>query len=371
MEGSENLFAVRFPPDFPLGDMIQIASELMTDGGVVAGYIPAERGPLDLLVVKHSELMGETTIILPDRNLISRMAAIAEGRARYPLDKTSQLAADLMAYCQCMGLDFDPAIAFHELAHKAGNEEANLELAWFRASDEAQALAWVDISRGRSETLGLLKPALLTSHDLAAPLARWERNYIVALKIAELELSDRKPLGRALALLDWMMTDFFLAGPAAIFASMYFSPYGAKKRLMKFLRSGDREKALNGVRNAAWDMTHLSEFARRIKRPGGGLDRFIFATGDRGLSEIAKLIPMDAEPNDLMSELERQMSIWWSHREVATLASRFADAILVSSSRPPPVGPEGVEDPIAAFIEAGEITLRDWQPGPNAGASTE
>ena len=370
VDDSENFFTVQFPPDFPLDDMIQIGSDLTADGGIVAGYIPAERGILDLMVMKYSELMGETTIILPDRNLISRMAAIAEGRARYPLDKTSQLAADLMAYCQCMGVDFDPTIAFHELAHKAGNEEANRELAWFRASDEAQALAWVKISRGRSETLGPLKPASLTYHDLAAPLNRWERNYIVALKIAELELSDRTPLRRALALLDWMMADFFLAGPAAIFASMYFSPNAAKKRLMKSLRSRDREKALDGVRNAAWDMTHLSEFARRIEGAGNGLDRFIFATGDRGLSEIAKLIPMDAEPGDLVNELARQMSIWWPDREVATLASRFADAILVSSSRPPPIGPEGVEDPIAALIKAGEIAVRDWRPAAGDGVPT-
>lgn len=292
MDDSSDFFAVQFPSDFPLDDMIQIASDLMADGGIVAGYIPPERGMLDLLVMKYSELMGETTVILPDRNLISRMAAIAENRARYPLDKTNQLAADLMAYCQCMNINFDPAIAFHELAHRVGNVKANRELLWFRASDNAQALAWVNLSRGRVETLGLLQPALLTSYDFAAPLARWERNYIVALKIAELELSDRKPIERILALLDWMLADFFLAGPAAVFASMYFSPNAAKKRLMKFLRSADREKAIDGVRNAAWDMTYLSEFARRIDKEADGLGRFIFATGDRGLAEIAKLIPI-------------------------------------------------------------------------------
>lgn len=361
MDDPGGFFAVQFPPDFPMDDMIQIASDLMADGGIVAGYIPAERGTLDLMVMKYSKLMGETTVILPDRNLISRMAAIAEGRARYPLDKTSQLAADLMAYCQCMDLNFDPAIAFHELAHKEGNDEANRELAWFRASDDAQALAWVDISRGRAETLGLLNPAPLTNHDLAAPLNRWKRNYIVALKIAEFELSDRKPLERALALLDWMLADFFLAGPAAIFASMYFSPNAAKKRLMKSLRSADREKAIDGIRNAAWDMTHLSELARRMKKEGDGPGRFIFATGDRGLAEIAKLIPIDAEPGDLVEELARQMSIWWSERDVATLARRFANAIFVSSSRPPPGGPEGAEDPIADFIVAGERAVLSWQ----------
>lgn len=361
MDDADGFFAVRFPPDFPMDDMIQIASDLMADSGIVAGYIPAERGMLDLMVMKYSELMGERTIILPDRNLISRMAAIAEGRARYPLDKPSQLAADLMAYCQCMDLNFDPAIAFHELAHKEGNEEANRELAWFHASDDAQALAWVDISRGRARTLGLLSHAPLTSHDLAAPLDRWERNYIVALKIAELELADMKPIERALALLDWMLADFFLAGPAAIFASMYLSPNAAKKRLMKFLRSPDRERAIDGVKNAAWDMTHLSDLARRMKKEGDGPGRFIFATGDKGLAEIARRIPIDAEPGELKDELARQMGMWWPEDDVAVLASRFADAIFVSSSRPPPTGPEGAEDRIVDFIAAGERAVRGWQ----------
>lgn len=361
MAGPDGFFAVQFPSDFPMGDMIQIASDLMADGGIVAGYIPAERGMLDLLVIKYSELMGERTLILPDRNLVSRMAAIAEGRARFPLDRTTQLAADLMAYCQCMNLNFDPAIAFHELAHTQGNEEANREIAWFRASDDAQALAWVDISRGRAQTLGRLSPAPLTSHDLAAPLDRWERNYIVALKIAELELSDRKPIERALSLLDWMLADYFLAGPAAIFASMYFSPYAAKKRLMKSLRSADRGKAIDGVRNAAWDMTHLSDLARRMKTEGDGPGRFIFATGDRGLAGIAKLIPIDAEPADLEGRLAQQMSIWWPEQDLAVLAGRFADAIFVSLTRPAPAGPEGADDPIADFIIAGEQAVRAWQ----------
>ncbi len=362
MDDSGDFFAVQFPSDFPIDDMIQIASDLMADGGIVAGYIPPERGMLDLLVMKYSELMGETTVIIPDRNLVSRMAAIAEGRARYPLDKTSQLAADLMAYCQCMNLNYDPAIAFHELAHKDGNDEANRELSWFRASDDARALAWVNISRGRAESLGLLHhPALLINHNLAAPLARWERNYIVALKIAELELSDRNPVERLLTLLDWMLADFFLAGPAAIFASMYFSPNAAKKRLMKSLRSADREKAIDGIRNAAWDMTYLSEFARRIEKEAAGPGRFIFATADRGLADIAKLIPIDAEAGGLVGGLARQMSVWWSERDVPILARRFADAIVIASSRPPPTGPEGAESPITDFILAGERAIRSWQ----------
>lgn len=356
----DGIIAVKFDPDFPLDDVQRIAADLMDHGGVVPGFVPAERGVLDPLAVEYGKLMGETTVVLPDRNLVSRIAAIAEGRARFPFDKPSQLAADLIAFCQCMDLNFDPSIAFHELAHVEGNEVANRELAWFRAADEAQAPRWVDVSRGRAQDLEALEIEEVTTYDLARPLDRWLRNYVAALKIAELELSDRKPLGRALALLDWMMDEFFLAGPAAVFASMYFSPNTAKKRLIKQLRSVDRERALDGIRNAAWDMTHLSDLTRRMRREGDGLARFIFATADEGLAEVARRMMVDAEPEGLTVELGQLMSAWWPQRDIPVLAARFAKAIEIAALRSTPTGPRGLNDPISEWIMEGEGKIRGW-----------
>lgn len=360
VDGVGGLFAVRFDPGFPLEDVRQIAADLMEHGGIVPGFVPADCGVLDPLAVEYAKLMGETTVVLPDRNVVSRIAAIAEGRARFPLNKPSQLAADLMAFCQCMDLNFDPAIAFHELAHVEGNELANRELAWFRAADEAQALKWVDVSRGRAQNLGTLEIEEVTTHDLARPLDRWLRNYVAALKIAELELSDRRPLERALALLDWMMDEFYLAGPAGVFASMYFSPTAAKKRLIKQLRSTDRDRALEGVRNAAWDMTHLSDLTRRMRREGDGPGRFIFATADEGLAEIAHRMVVDSEPEGLDAELGQLLSGWWSAGDVAVLGARFARAIEKAASRPAPVGRRGLDDPISYWITEGEEKIRAW-----------
>lgn len=354
------MFAIRCDPEFPLQDVQAIADQLMRDGGIVPGFIPADRGVFDLLVIEYAKLMGETIVVLPDRNVVTRIAAIAEGRARFPLDRPSQLAANLMAFCQCMGLDFDPSIAVHELAHSEGNEVANRELAWFRTADQPQALAWVSIARGRAQSLGDLEIGEITDHDLARPLDRWLRNNVAALKIAELELTHRKPLDRALALLEWMMDEYFLAGPAAIFASMYFSPNAARKRLIKQLRSEDRERALAGIRNAAWDMTYLSDLTLRMRSEGDGPGRYIFASGDRGLAKIARLIPIDAEPHQLEDELARLMSIWWPEREVVLLAASFSKAILAAASRPAPTGPYGIDDPIAHWIDLGERKVREW-----------
>ncbi|MBS1001623.1 hypothetical protein JK169_11500 [Acetobacter persici] len=74
MDDPDSFFAVQFPSNFPMDDMIQIASDLMADGGwrmadggIVAGYTPTELGTLDLMVMKYSEFMGKTTVILPNR----------------------------------------------------------------------------------------------------------------------------------------------------------------------------------------------------------------------------------------------------------------------------------------------------------------
>lgn len=159
-----------------------------------------------------------------------------------------------------------------------------------------------------------------------------------------------------------MIGEYFLAGPAAIFASMYFSPLAAKKRLMKNLRSEDRERALAGIKNAAWDMTYLSDLTRRMREEGDGLGRYIFATADKGLAEVARLLPIDAEPEGLEAELRNLLSVWWPERDGSNLAERFATAILLAASRPAPVGPPGIEDPIAHWTYVGESAVRDWRP---------
>jgi len=55
-----------------------------------------------------------------------------------------------------------------------------------------------------------------------------------------------------MALLEWMDEDFLLAGPAALFVSMYYGPKAARAGLFKQLRSPNRQAAIDGARNAAW-----------------------------------------------------------------------------------------------------------------------
>ena len=61
---------------------------------------------------------------------------------------------------------------------------------------------------------------------------------------------------------------------------MFLGPIARKADLFKQLRSPARDRALAGIKNAAWDMTHLSDFSKRVQDSliSDRSRRFIFAT---------------------------------------------------------------------------------------------
>lgn len=359
---SSGFFALQLDPAFPLADVEAIADRLVATSALVPGYLPPEAGLLSVAAFKFAQTFdGTRTILLPDRNLISRMARIARDGAPPTIDAPTRIAIDLMAFAQAVDLDIEPSIAFHELAHRDGNAVAQDELAWFRAADHGQAQAWIDIAQGRADRLPIAKPAKRESKDLAFPLHRWKRNYIVALKTAELELSEMAPVDRAKVLLDWMADDFFLAGPAAIFATMYFSPFASKRRLFKQLRSGDRERAIAGIRNAAWDITYLSHFVAQRKRSNEENIFFLLATADRGLASIAPILMIDADEKDYADLLATSLSGWWPPHDASTIADAWFTRVHAVETKGKPF-PVFDADRIDLLIEGGERVVRTWVP---------
>lgn len=277
-------------PNFPYMELRALGEVLDAERVFVPGYRPPPVGLChpDAFIFE-AQFEKVQTILLPDRNIASRMAKIVAGA---PMDAMLRKIAAIKAFCHFLDILIEPAIAFHELAHTQGNDAANLELARFRDADNADPYPWLDLAFGDLDALEPLQaPRLPESHDLAFPLRRWRRNYIAALKIAELELSARPNLDRMLELLTWMRNDFLIAGPAALLACIYFAPNSPpRKGLFKQLHSSNRLRAIDGVRNAAWDLTHLSEMIREVNEGNGGSTRLIFASFDEGLRSLAALL---------------------------------------------------------------------------------
>lgn len=359
--------ALWLPADFPMGDLLQTCGKLSASGVCVPGYVPPPVGlyePDGFFYEQHVEHIATT--LLPDRNVVSRLAQLAQGKAVRG-DEQLRTAAGLLAFAQCLDIEIEPSIAFHELAHKQGNEEAWDELGWFRAANNASPQDLLDLALERQDALAGQYSAHndVPTHDLAKPIKRWNRNYIIALKMVELEqLADLRPVDRVLRLFEWMHDDFMFGGPAALMASVYFAPNSPpKRRVFKDKNSLGREAAIAGIRNAAWDLTHLSEFVRRVNGEGHeGKTRYLFASFDKHLRSIAKLLidfGTDRSGDDALPEA---LSQWWGRTDAERIVTDLRAHInrIQSPEWRAKVAPH--EDFIGGLIREGERRVRETTP---------
>lgn len=363
MDFEEDAF-IMFRPDprLPIADVETIAARLDASGALTPGFVAPEAGLLSIHTMMYAEHVEKLpTLLLPDRNVVTRMARIAREGILGREDPPSRLALDLMAFAQAMNVAIEPGLAFHELAHRVSNEVANEELCWFRAADEGggrRASAWIDLAVGRSDRLPPMEPKPSEQIDLDHPPHRWRCNYAVMLKAASLELDpELSPIQRLERLIRWMVDDFILAAPAAMVCMMLMAPHAPLAGLVKGLRSLDRDKALAGVKNAAWDVTYLSELVRRAAPESYEQARCIFASGDRTLADLAPLLLLDAKDrNAYREQLAMRVGPRW-RKDAQRIVDILIDGIDAVQGRPPPEAPPGVEDYIGLLIEEGEAAV--------------
>ncbi|ALV07725.1 hypothetical protein [Roseateles depolymerans] len=314
---------LRLPEGFPVDDL-EVVGQQLTDAGIcIPGYLPPEMGLLSTAALCYEHAHGVQMVLLPDRNVVSRMAQLAAGETVVG-NEQRRLAAALLGLCQCHDIEIEPGAAFHELAHREGNDVALNELRLFRLADSAHAQETLDVALGRSPTLRL-RPVDLPGPpdgDLSRPLRRWNRNYVIALRILELEAKPLTPLQRVKELMDWMVSDFTFGAPGALLAMVFLAPNSPpKKDVFKNRHSTDREAAIRGVRNAAWDLTQLSDFTAKVNAEGEeGQTRYLFATFDKHLRLQANLIFQYGTDLDSLSGLADALSAWWPRNDAIALS---------------------------------------------------
>lgn len=316
---------ILLPRGFPYFELRKLGEMLEKDGIFVPGYIPP---PVGLCVpdsfIFESQFERISTTMLPDRNIVSRIAKIATGA---PMDPMLRKVAAIKAFCHYLDIQIEPSIAFHEQAQSQGNTRANEELAWFRSADNADPQPWLELAFGIKDRLDSVLPLRGSeSLDLAFPLRRWRRNYVAALKIAEFELTGGPNLERLLNLFDWMKNDFMAAGPAAMMACIYYAPNSPPRAgLFKALWSPDRAKAINGIRNAAWDLTHLSDLVRRVNEADSSSNRLLFASFDEGLRNLAKLLFVSSSDGLDLRRISDAISVWWPSQHSTRIGEVLAN----------------------------------------------
>ncbi|MCH4089625.1 hypothetical protein [Acetobacter sp.] len=362
MEEESTKFMFHFDRHFPINDVGEIGQRLAASDALIPGWIPPAVGPFDIRAVAvDQQLHGWSTTILPDRNIVSRMARVAREGIVSKRDHPMNIAILLMAFAQAVDFEIEPGLAFHELAQRETNRAAQEELCWFRTADKGgMAQSWIDLAVGRCSGIALGDAAPVENIDLSTPIRRWCRNYVAALKIAELELLPIRPLEKLMALLNWMTHEFFLASPALFFAARYWAPSLRRAGLVKHIRAPNRDRALAGARNAAWDITYLSEFVRRIAIGLSNEQRVILATGDRLLAEVAPILLLGPEAQEGRPSVEEVMRVWWSDSSASRFCAAFFDAVQFAERND--VDDHTIAERVSNLTIKGEESLRMWLP---------
>lgn len=355
---------VFLPNDFPLKEIQTIIENLRDKTNFVTGYVSPDCGFMNfeslILSSRHETILSSRheTILILDRNIVTRMCSLARDGVNNNDDLIN--SAEIMALAQVFDFLIDPSISYHELAHCEGNDTAIEELFWFRHADHNQARDWINIALGKQISLPVNSHGIRENHNFAFPLTRWRRNYAAVLKIAEIELSIMPDIEKAKRFICWLINDYFVAGPAMIFAMIYFSP-NKLGQLIKSLRANDRCEAIKGVKNAAWDLTYLSEFVKKVNESSFEKQRYIFVTNDKVLSKLAEYLIIDAEDiNEVELKYRKILSNRWKKKDAGIIAKLMCEAITAGKSREAPDNTFGHEDYIGHLIEQGEKLILDW-----------
>lgn len=139
---------------FPLepSDMAALENVVRVADPFTASSIPD--APADVYEVlafrRQANNYGTESVVLADRNLVSRWIAIVEGRR---ITDSHRTAAAVMAFAQCANMMIEPNLALYEVAATSGSDAANAELSTFRVADNVAVDTWAEIALGRRAAL--------------------------------------------------------------------------------------------------------------------------------------------------------------------------------------------------------------------------
>jgi len=306
-----------------------------------------------------------STALLVDRNVLTRWIDVVRGA--YP-SANHRLAAAVLAFAQCAEIDIEPNIALYELAFTQGQDAATHELMAFRLADHVHPGYWAEVALDRADAIGDLPEGFPEresdlAFDFTMRLRRWRRNYILALKIAELELRGGSAVDRLLELLSWMYKDFLLGGPALALAVHYLAPNSSRKRQLKGLKSRDRERAIAGVRNAAWDLTLISEWVHRVAQQESDARLVLLTSFDRGLHRLARsVVDVEGTSVDVEDRLRANLMDLWGDEAGRRLLYAVSDCYGSLENPDRQVHRQPAPDFIDMWTAQGEAAVREWRP---------
>lgn len=276
-----------------------------------------------------------------DRNIVSLLTWLFNGGKA---NQEHRYAAAIHSFAQTTEALIEPNIAMYELASTTNSARSICELEIFRRIDNSHPQLFADVAIGRREELEvefLHKDPIppVDYIDFEKPLRHWGACYTACLKIAALELSTASSEIKMKQYIDWLEKEFLFIAPAVILANRYFSPNARRQGLLKSLRSPDRERAFSGIRNAAWDLTHVYAWLTDVQKQKDSGKLCILVSLDKGLHSIARslIISSEDEASFLQAQESEFLNAWGPDS-----GSRILKAFQSAQQR---VMPNGVSSP--------------------------
>jgi len=325
----------------------------------------------DVLTFRRQKAHHETkTFALFDRNILSDVLSLVTPAAagqEIKCNERGRIGAAVMCFLQSCNALIEPSISLYE-----NPEKALEELSLFRRADNIDASIYARIALGNLDALPRSAlpppPDHLPQVDFTKPITHRRKLRIAALKIAEIDLSDRSPEEKMEAYLQWTFADYISITPAVLLAATYFTPRRTRP-LLRNLRSVDRNKALQGINNAVWDLQVLLHWMKSTERQDEQRRLWILCSRDTALKRIARAL--HCGDSELAAEKERRSFYeeYWGAREGLRLAD-LSTALQNDSSNPirranGPTSPNYLED-LERDLEA---KLLAWRPIERASGS--
>ncbi|MBV9128000.1 MAG: hypothetical protein JO117_07945 [Verrucomicrobia bacterium] len=301
-----------------------------------------------------------------DRNVFSDVVSLARSsdldEAPASIER-GRMGAAVMAFLQCCNIMIEPSLALYE--EPAG---ANQDLRLFRRADEVDARIYTEIAFGRLDRIprGQLPPPKIEPQpiDFARAIKGARIHRIAVLKIAQLELSNLRPLTKLKQFLDWVFHDFVFLPAAITLAAQQFAPSRGKP-LLRHLRSLDRQQALRGIQNAVWDLLVAMSWSEEVLKQKQEKRFWLLCSRDESLKQLASkllFIPVQGESREVA--LRRIYSELWGQELGRALSSEVMS--LITDKDSPRRKCNQSEPDFEQHIDALEIELEqrvlDWRP---------
>ncbi len=302
---------------------------LAAENAICSAYTPVRFDAYNCFgFLEQKARYGVETCFIIDRNIFTRIVSLARGepvcRKTREAEKAYRIAAGALAFFQCCDALVEPCMPLLEHAGRDNQESADEELRLFRVADNIAPQNFADIALGRSDHLDLSLVKQFDSNEREAPPEKpmwWTLNYALALKLALLELEQIDQRTKLERFFQWLHEDYIWSGSAVMFATVYLSPL-RKHGMLKRLRSMDRRVALDGVRNAVWDMTLLTMWSVNCHSAAGSKKVWFLCSRDQAVKLIAGWL-VSTETRD--ERLEQIFTHCWGEKNGKALVKYYVD----------------------------------------------